>query len=400
MDNSTKYGNFKSLNKISILRSAVYFTVNRLLDKHYLQCHSEHTAKMVTRRHYSLFLDIMDSIPEIERDHDYISRKLLVELGMDPHLARCKAYKLTACENTIATCHVSVSSGSLSFFSSVLAGGLSSFSDRLSLAISDSFVALCFAPDLSGEDLLFDCGFVGDSAASVSHWLEVLKNGGRATRLGADGRSYHAISALKKEVRRLIQVGDSHPDCKIAEVDGHAAHVAILVGRFATGHERRGLIAMLQSGDFYREFGRLARVHETDVKRNFLAECIFKFRPESILWQTLLRHFPNLARRLAYFRDADEEIVRRKQKQCRDTGKLYRAKTRKGQFRLSRYLCRIEGEIFRGAQKQLYRLQNIVSAPLHDCLLCARRDAGTVAKTVERWLEQVLGFRVPVKTTK
>ena len=389
------------------VKAAVHWHVGRILEKQYLPCSSTCIAKMVGGKYYRMFLDIMDSIPEIRRDHGYLSRGLLKQLNMNPSLARCKAYYIpqTAGENTLvlSTARVSVSRRLLDRFRSCF--GLA-VHDSGSVGLTCLFAGQVVYPDLSFGYLLSVC----DSRASASAVFEYLESAraGFRSRLGGDGRTYHGMTGLKKELRSQCFLGSRAESNRVVAVDAHAAHVAILASEFAPPDERDRLVDMLRTGNFYREFavaaGRaspvFAGLKALDVKTNFLANVLYKFASNSRIWKAFAYLFPVTARRLSKFRDSNDWIIKRPRKEFQDRygrKQAYRAKTRIGQFRLSRLFCRIEGEIFRGAQK-LLSMRGILTAPLHDSLLIAQEHVEEAKSVVEQQIQQVLGFALPVKT--
>ena len=375
------------------VRDAIHWHVNRILEKQYVECSSVMIRKMVGGKYYRQFLEIMRDIPEIQRNEEYLSRGMLTELGMDPSLARCKAYYTPpeVGENTIV---IMLSASSLSRFP-----GCFSLFDSGSANASEEFCKRLFFPKKSFEELLFLCGSP-ESAASVKETLERAREG-FDPKIAGDGRTYAPYTNLTKMLRY-----DSHLDSedsfgRLVGVDAHACHVAILAAKFASGSEKRELISLLNEG-FWDSFRRRAveispeftGLSKETVKTNFLANVLYKFRPDSLIWRAFKLLFPVTAANLSRFRDSDDWIIKRRWKT--HEGSTYKSKTRIGQFRLSRYFCRIEGEIFRSAQKSLY-YRDITSAPLHDSLLVPAKWAEEAHEAVKFSVKRVLGFDVPVK---
>jgi len=370
----------------------VHFVVNGVLEHHFLPVYSK-VAQYIVGQHYAMYLRIMDAIPEIARDHRYLSKASLIAAGDNPEKSRCKAFFLVnpGFKHNSLTCLVTLSFSSLRRFRFVF----DKFCvDSVSLELTRSFCSSLVFPSLDSDSLLFSCGPA--SVVSVSDSLSKSEKEIVCARIAGDGRTYHSLTNLKKFIRGLVHFGSVDSKHALAEIDAHAAHVGFMTHAFAEGDEQRRLVKMLQTGDFYGEFAKEAGFSDfKSVKQSFLVDVLYKFRPNTRLWHAFVRLFPETAGRLAEFRDVEDWVIKRKEKVHEFFGP-YRAKTRIGQFYLSRFMCRIEGKIFRAAQNLAYE-RGMLSAPLHDSLNSLLVWAEACSEIVKQCIFDVLGFELVVK---
>lgn len=226
--------------------------------------------------------------------------------------------------------------------------------------------------------------------------VDLINKQGASQDIGCDGgrRFYHDLTNMKKEIRaRCLLDGEA-----VVSIDMHATFVAVIAGRLSMGEERDRLIAMLQTGDFYREFAKLTGLNSADVKARFQRDVVFsRWRPGNVYWETFKKHFPNTARAISQIRDHGH-VVRFKCKQDKN-GRRFTQKTTLGQLNLSRSLTRTESDIFGcGAMVALHDL-GIKSLPIHDCLMVPARHAQAAYRVIGEFAERVLGFAPVLKAT-
>ena len=369
------------------VREFAAMVISEVLSRQRVEMYSRVARYVLSERHYAPFLRLMSKCEAVGRDHGYCPASL------QGHRARCKAWILTAKQRETGCHHIVVR---VSFsVRSRLAKGLAKYCyDSWSLGISELFLDTVTLPTLSNTEINAICETTGKNSEYVLSTYETAKTrlaaGDISPRLGGDGRTYHVLTCLPKGLRSRCFVGGE----KMVEVDAHALHPAIMASVFAVGSERAELIEMLQSGDFYGAMGSRLGISPDGLKKNFLANVLYAFESKTRMAALFREHFPVTATNLANFRDRGEIIF---DGWKYEGGRKWRKRTRFGQRALSRLFCRIEGQIFRTAQRRLFSKYDITTAPLHDSLLCAEPDAETVKSVVMQTLSAVLGFEVGTK---
>ena len=174
--------------------------------------------------------------------------------------------------------------------------------------ISSLLLGSVSLPRLSLDDFGRLCGVKDPESVCGAYFsaADKLSKGLFRPRMCGDGRSYHPLTCLPKAIRARCSVGGE----KIVGVDASALHPAVMTNVFAVGRERRELIEMLQTGDFYTAMGKRLGISRDDVKTDFLASVLYEYKAHRYhdIAKEFLKLFPNTARRLSTFRDRGEIV--------------------------------------------------------------------------------------------
>jgi len=388
--------------------------------------HSQIIKRVVSSHRYSEYLDLMSSLPFISRSDSYTPRAVAEQTGKQ---AFCKTWLFNGLTHAhrIGNINALLAASRGYLPPACVRRGMvrwkfsSDFVERMAKAFDwylrecdsspelqqlfseimqmvGSSLACLEPPDLEYQDVLDICG--GDETKTEVNWdvLSEIRRLGRVQgkcRMDFGHRIYHGLTNVKKEIRRLFRLSGE----PTVEVDMHATFPAIISAKLAPPGERERLIAMCQSGDFYRQMADLLNVpgvSHAEMKKLFQQEVVFTFRPWwSDIWQAFACEFPGTAGELARIRDGIDTVVG-EHVRYNVNGRRYPTKTRWGQRRLSRILSRVESEIFlQRALVRLYKEEGIRAVPIHDCLMVAERHAEVAQRVIERAAAEVLGF-VPV----
>lgn len=363
--------------------------------------HSKIVCRIISDRHYAGYLKAMAQFRDVvSRDKHYIPKKLCVNKP-----PKCMRWTPLRCQNNSDACGVALPlpSAFLSRLHSAFSWYFHVYLPSLTPDCQEAaelvkqHLELLGVPEVTEEEAATICK-TDEAAADLVERCEKLNENGcsQAVKVDRGDRIYHDLTTLKKEIRARCTL-DGEP---IAEVDMHASFVAVLTSLYARGEERERLIAMLQTGDFYGSFAKLAGLDGSRVKQRFLRDVVFTFaRGGNAMWQAFRKHFPKTARRLSWDRDWGAVVKTERKQDC--NGRWFTCRTREGQQYLSRRLSMTESRVFwRGALLRLWREHQAPAIPIHDCLLVRERDAGKALAVVLACAEQVLGFRPVVKVKK
>lgn len=365
---------------------------------------------------YSAYLRIVSSLRNMDRSESYLTQAAAEELGKQ---GRCKTWIHNGLTHTRSLGNINALVGvrgrllprrmhglvEWEFspeFKVRLARAFSNYGDRLGshsaevLEIVRAGLASVEAPDLPFGEVLAACE--GDERKARANWLALEKlriGGAREARFGLGGRIYHALTNIKKGLRRKFTIRGS----PVVEVDKHATFLNIIAAKMAPPGERERLLAICGTGDAYGQIAPLLGMDDgKELKKRFQAEVVFSFRPTwSPIWKAFQREFPGTAAAIADIRDGSEMVVNERVE--RDSQGVQRTiKTRWGQRRLSRILERWESEIFlHRSLVRLHRDHGIIAVPIHDCLMVPQEHASLTRSVIEQAAYEVLGHTPVIK---
>jgi hypothetical protein len=188
------------------------------------------------------------------------------------------------------------------------------------------------------------------------------------------GRYYHWLSRCPRLLRRMLTIDGE----RLAEADVAASYFTFLAGQLPDGAERRRVVSLIRSGDWYEwladsvGFGGDGDEIKVEAQRQLLFGIDWRVASRP-LWRPFAAAFPALAALINRIR--------------RDVG---------GASGLAHYLSRLEGAVMGRATREL-AASGVRCLPLHDGILCGESSVDHAAAVIRQIFTEVLGFEPLVR---
>ncbi|WP_145176279.1 hypothetical protein [Rubripirellula lacrimiformis] len=192
------------------------------------------------------------------------------------------------------------------------------------------------------------------------------------------GRCYHSLTQCPRELRRLLRIGGE----RLAEADVAASYFTFLAGQLPESAEKRRLVSLLQSGQWYEWLADATQMpmdtsaDRDSVKVEAQRQLLFGIdwrvcaRP---MWKSFSKTFPKLAALINRLR-----------------------KSEKGPSGLSHFLSRLEGQTMNRAYGSLVG-RGVACLPLHDGILVGESSVEMAAGLIREVGAELLGFESLVR---